>query len=147
MVEQILKLDGRSEMGKILPQLIQLIERKFEGTSFEILHHRKDENVYILQNPMMIVCVEKNIVKVSFHVAVRSDVAYHIIMKFKEIEGIKSLDVANVFYYDPKESKVYYGLEAEKKMLTDLKSAVLTEFVHEQAELMMLRNMKSPYVC
>jgi hypothetical protein len=148
MREQILKLDG-SEMVKITgDSIVHLIEEKFKGTPFEVVHKRKDENMYVLQSPMMLICVEKGrSVKVSFHVAVRCDVAYRIVMKLKEIQEIKEVDVANVFYYDPKESKVYYGLDAEQKMLTDLRVAVLNEFMTEQTELMMLKNMRTPYVC
>lgn len=149
MREQILKLDG-SKMVRITGDVIvELIEKKFEGTPFEIIHKRTEEgNMYILQSSMMIICVEKGkLVKVSFHVDVRCDVAYRIIMKLKEIEEIKSVDVANVFYYDPRNSKVYYGIEAEEKMLIDLRVAVLNEFMSEQTELMMLKNLRTPYVC
>jgi hypothetical protein len=96
----------------------------------------------------MIVAVEKDkIVKVSFHVAVRSDIAYQVIMKLKEIKEIKSLHVSTVFYYDVRDFKVYYGSEAEQRLLTDLRVAILSEFMHEQTELMMLKNMRTPYVC
>jgi len=146
MIEQILKLDG-SKMVRISTDLvIDLIEDKFKGTSFEIVHRKKDENnVHILQNPMMIVAVEKGgIVKVSFHVAVRSDIAYQTIMKFKEIKEIKSLNISPVFYYDVRDFKVYYGNEAEEKLLIDLKTAIISNFMHEQTQLMMLKNMRSP---
>jgi len=149
MIEQILKLDG-SKMIKIsTDRVIDLIEEKFKDTSFEIVHRSEDENnVHILRNPMMIVAVEKDrMVKVSFHVAVRSDIVYQVIMKLKEIKEIKSLDISAVFYYDVRDFKVYYGNEAEQRMLTDLRVAILNEFMHEQTQLMMLKNMRTPYVC
>jgi hypothetical protein len=68
-------------------------------------------------------------------------------MKMKEIKEIKSLDISSVFYYDVRDFKVYYGSEAEERMLTDLRIAVLNEFMHEQTQLMMLKNMRPPYVC
>jgi hypothetical protein len=148
--EQILKLDDGSKMVRITnDQIVQLIKEKFKGTPFEVIHERKDEgSVYILQSAMMIMCVEKSgLVKISFHVAVRCDIAYRIIMELREIVEIKDVEVTNVFYYDERESKLYYGVEAEQKMLADLRVAVLNEFMHEQTELMMLRNMRSPYVC
>ena len=149
MIEQILKLD-RSKMIRISSdRIIQLIEEKFKDTPFEIVNKTRDENnIDILQNPMMIISVEKGrIVKISFHVAVRSDVVYQIIMKLKDIEEIKSLDMATVFYYDIRESKMYYGNEAEHKLLTDLRSAIINDFMHEQTLLMNLKNMKTQYVC
>jgi hypothetical protein len=152
MIEQTLKQtlnQGRSKMIRITPdRIIQLIEEKFEGTPFEIFNKIKDENnVHILQNPMMIISVEKGrIVKVSFHVAVRSDVAYQIIMRLKDIEEIKILNIATVFYYNVKESKMYYGNEAEHKLLTDLRFTIINDFMNEQTQLMMLKNMKTPYV-
>ena len=147
MAEQILKSDG-CKMSRVTNEyIVQIIKDKFKGTSFEVVHERKGENgVYILQCPMMLICVERNrAVKLSFHVAVRCDVAFRIVKDLEEIVEIKSVDVANVFYYDEKQSKLYYGVEAEQKMLTDLRFAVLNEFIHEQTELMMLKNMKSPY--
>jgi hypothetical protein len=148
MLEQILKSDGSKMVRMSNNLVIQLIEEKFKDTPFEIVHRVKDNGDYILQNPMMIAVVEKSrTVKVSFHVAVRSDITYQTIMKFKEIKEIKSLNISAVFYYDVRDFKVYYGNEAEEKLLIDLKTAIISNFMHEQTQLMMLKNMRSPYVC
>jgi hypothetical protein len=130
-------------------RVIHVIEEKLKGTPFEIMFKTKSEdNIYILHNPMMIISVEKGrLVKVSIHVAVRSDIASRVVMSLKEIEEIKSLDISTVFYYDVKELKMYYGSEAEEKLLMDLKIAIINDFIHEQTQLMMLKNMKVPYVC
>ena len=149
MAEQILKpLDGSKMIRLTTEYIAHLIKDKFKGTAFEVIHERKGENgIHVLQSAMMLICVERGrAVKISFHVAVRCDIAFRIVNDIKGIEEIKSVDVANVFYYDEKESKIYYGLEAEQKMLVDLRIAVLNEFMHEQTELMMLKNMRSPYV-
>ena len=148
MREQILKLDGSKMVRITSDRVVELIEEKFKGTSFEIIHKKKDGDKQVLQCSMMLMCVERDKkVKISFHVAVRCDIAYRIIMELREIKEIKDVNVANVFYYDERESKIYYGLEAEQKMLTDLRVAVLNEFMHEQTELMMLKNMRTPYIC
>jgi len=148
MIEQILKLDGSKMVRISADRVVQLIEDKVKGTPFEIIHRVIDKNsLHVLQSSMMVASVDKGgIVKVSFHVAVRSDVVYQLVTRLKEIEEIKSLDIS-VFYYDPRELKMYYGSDAEQKMLTDLKSAIIGQFMFDQTELMMLKNMKVPYVC
>jgi len=148
MIEQILKLDGSKMIRSTIDHIVEIIEEKFEGTPFKVVHKTTDKNdIRILQNPAMMIAIQKGgMLKVSFHVAVRSDVVFQIITKLKEIEEVKNVDL-NVFYYDVKQMKMFYGVEAEEKMLADLKYAIINEFMIEQTQLMMLKNMKLPYVC
>jgi len=149
MIEQTLKSTGSQMVRMTSSYIVSLIEEKFKGSEFEIQHiSRGSSGEFILQNSMMIISIDKTkAVKVSFHVAIRFDVAYMLVLKIKEIEQIKDLQMSAAFYYDSKELKVYYGNEAELKMFHELKVKIINDFIHEQTELMLLKNMKLPYMC
>lgn len=148
MIEQTLKAATREKMTKITDNLIQLIKDKLKGTMFEINCTSKNENNVIMYSDFAIIKISKGKgVSVSFHATIRSDIAHTIFLKLKEIKSIKDVDITPAFFYDEKEPKVYYGNEAEEKLVSELRRSFITDFVNEQTQIMILRNFRSPYVC
>lgn len=148
MIEQTLKAKTRDKMTKITDNLIQLIKDKLKGTMFEINRTTKDEKNTVLYSDLAIIRISKEkAITISFHAIIRSDVAYVIFLKLKEIKSIRKVDIVPAFFYDEKGPKVYYGNDAEERLVNELRRNFINDFVNEQTQIMILRNFRSPYVC
>jgi hypothetical protein len=148
MIEQTLK-SSRDKMTKTInDQLVEQIKESLQGTLFEIDLTKKDERGILLAAPTIVVRIDKTKnVSISFHVTIRSDVAHSIFTKLSEIKSIKKLEMSQAFYYDDKSPKVFYGNEAEEKIIDFMKKIIINDFVNEQTQLIILKNFKTPYVC
>ena len=147
--EQTLKPDGEKMSKSVTDMLVENIKEALQGTLFEIVMVEKDnKGTFVLAAPTIVVRIDRmKHVNVSFHVTIRSDVAHLIFMKLKEIKSIKKLEMTQAFYYDDKSPKVFYGNEAEEKIIDFMKKCIVNDFINEQTQLIILKNFRSPYVC
>ena len=99
---------------------------------------KKDE--YFIICDTVIICIEKDVVKVSFHVSARPDDAAALVLILRNTAGVKGVSVLELYMYTNSGKSVLSGQAAVNMFRNITKKEIIEEFIKNQAELNVLYN-------
>lgn len=126
-------------------KLIDKVIKSLKKHKVNILtNYKLDDKFYLITDFMIVTYTEKNsLMDISFHISTRPDVAAFFTLVLTDFDGVKDINVMEVFMND-ENGKILTGNDCIEKNQKNMKNNIIGDFIGEQTQIHYLQN--SSYV-